>query len=475
MTQIAISEILVEDRQREKVERKPLEELKASIVENTLLQPLVLVKSEGGYRLVAGERRLRALTELHEANIAVLHAEQRLEWGHVPATVLDEREIAQLLSMELDENARRVQLTWQEEVKAIEAIHLAKQEANPKQTALGTARELRSVMSGAAGGELSEPRARDKVSESLMLAKHLNRPDIKKAKSHTEARGILLRESQERFSAELARRRMSKAMVAKRLWDLQQGDLKDLLPEVDDGVVDLILVDPPYGIGQHKEKYAATNFHHYDDSEAYALDICTYVIQEGWRVTKNKANLFLFCSLRHFPVLREAAQKMGWQVWQHPLIWHKSKSEGEAPWGRLGFFKAYECILYATKGERGIKGPVSEVFDAERFPKLHPTNKTHGAQKPTSLLEYMIELTTYPNDLVLDPCAGSGSSLFAATHKSRRSLGFENDEVYYNRALSALTEMEERKTADAPVDASEVEEEFGIDTESEAELQVGGE
>ena len=63
-----------------------------------------------------------------------------------------------------------------------------------------------------------------------------------------------------------------------------------------------------------------------------------------------------------------------------------------------------------------------------RTPKIHPT------QKPVPLLEYLIRIFTDPGDVVIDPCAGSGSTLFAAKELGRRAYGFEIKKEFFNAA-----------------------------------------
>ena len=63
-----------------------------------------------------------------------------------------------------------------------------------------------------------------------------------------------------------------------------------------------------------------------------------------------------------------------------------------------------------------------------RTPKIHPT------QKPVPLLEYLIRIFTDPGDVVIDPCAGSGTTLFAAMKLGRRAYGFEIKKEFFNAA-----------------------------------------
>lgn len=79
----------------------------------------------------------------------------------------------------------------------------------------------------------------------------------------------------------------------------------------------------------------------------------------------------------------------------------------------------------------------STVLDFKVVPnrsgKLHPT------QKPVDLCEYLIATYTNEGDLVVDNCAGSGTTLVAAQNIGRRFIGIEKDEDYYKAALSRLT------------------------------------
>ena len=68
----------------------------------------------------------------------------------------------------------------------------------------------------------------------------------------------------------------------------------------------------------------------------------------------------------------------------------------------------------------------------KKEPKLHPT------QKPVKLLKKLIEIFTDPGDTVIDPCAGSGSTLRAARELGRNSYGFELDKQFYRLAKDEM-------------------------------------
>ena len=64
--------------------------------------------------------------------------------------------------------------------------------------------------------------------------------------------------------------------------------------------------------------------------------------------------------------------------------------------------------------------------------RIHPT------QKPIKLLERLIALFTDPNDVVIDPCCGSGSTIIAARNLGRRAYGFEINKEFASKAKEWL-------------------------------------
>lgn len=82
--------------------------------------------------------------------------------------------------------------------------------------------------------------------------------------------------------------------------------------------------------------------------------------------------------------------------------------------------------------------------DGDNIPKIHDT------QKPVKILKRLIEIFTDPGDVVIDPCAGSGSTLRAAYELGRHSYGFEISKEYCQRAKSEmLADMEQQTALDA--------------------------
>ena len=73
-----------------------------------------------------------------------------------------------------------------------------------------------------------------------------------------------------------------------------------------------------------------------------------------------------------------------------------------------------------------------------RFPKPHPSTAVHPTQKSTELFEWLIKTYTNEGDLVLDNCAGSGTTALACINTNRNYIGFEIDEGYFNTANDRL-------------------------------------
>jgi site-specific DNA-methyltransferase (adenine-specific) len=70
--------------------------------------------------------------------------------------------------------------------------------------------------------------------------------------------------------------------------------------------------------------------------------------------------------------------------------------------------------------------------DGKQYPKIHPT------QKPVRLMRQLISIFTDPGDVVIDPCAGSGSTLRAARELGRPSYGFEVSKAIYKQAIEEM-------------------------------------
>jgi site-specific DNA-methyltransferase (adenine-specific) len=97
----------------------------------------------------------------------------------------------------------------------------------------------------------------------------------------------------------------------------------------------------------------------------------------------------------------------------------------------------YGIILYRDKLPK-FNNHGKMVFNCLDWQKDSTTEKVHPTQKPVKLLENLIEIFTDKGDVVIDPCAGSGSSLLAAAKTGRKSYGFEIKKKFYDDAKSKV-------------------------------------
>lgn len=93
----------------------------------------------------------------------------------------------------------------------------------------------------------------------------------------------------------------------------------------------------------------------------------------------------------------------------------------------------YAILLYRDKLPKFNNGG-RMVFNCFDWSKDTRTPKVHPTQKPVQLLERLIEIFTDPGDVVIDPCAGSGTTLLAAAQLNRRAYGFEIKKDFFNAA-----------------------------------------
>lgn len=161
--------------------------------------------------------------------------------------------------------------------------------------------------------------------------------------------------------------------------------------------------------------------------------------------------MIVFCSYEQQPTLIDAAKKHGFAKYI-PLVFIKNYSPQVLKANmRVVGATEYALLLYRDKlpkfrnglqvdeNGKNIRGTGHMIFnwftwekDGKEIPKIHP------AQKPVRVIKKLIQTFTDPGDVVIDPCAGSGSTLRAAYETGRSSYGFEIDRDFYNNAKKQM-------------------------------------
>lgn len=167
--------------------------------------------------------------------------------------------------------------------------------------------------------------------------------------------------------------------------------------------------------------------------------------------SSNSPCMIVFCSFEQIPTLINAAKKHGF-IHNIPLVFVKNYSPQVLKANmRVVGATEYALLLYRDKlpkfrnglqvdeNGKNIRGTGRMVFnwfkwekDGKDIPKIHP------AQKPVNVLKQLIEIFTDPGDVVIDPCAGSGTTLRAARELGRSTFGFEIDRNFYKRATEEM-------------------------------------
>lgn len=424
--------IIAPNRQRQDFEPEALTELSNSISARGLLHAPVVRETPLGLVLVAGERRIRAMEVIWLMGDGVRHNGSQFAPYEIPFVTLGELDPLEAEEAELDENLKRTDLTWQERSEALARLHRLREAqaalVGEKQTLAQTLEEV-----GTGKSHYSEAR------KSLILADHLNKPEVAKAKTAEEAFKILKREEERKKNEALAAKiGITYNSSAHKLF---HADCIEWLGNCDDGQFDVILTDPPYGMGADKfgdgaGKLAGTD-HQYDDSYSAWQKLMYDFCREAFRVAKPQAHCYIFCDIDNFAELRGIMTGKGWYVFRTPLVVYKLGS-GRVPLPEHGPRRQWEMCLYAIKGNRPVTGIYSDVI-----PCRLEENLAHGANKPIELFVDLLRRSTRPGDRVLDAFAGTGT-IFPAAHSLKLyATGIEISAEYFGIAISRLNALDD--------------------------------
>ncbi len=443
---IPITDIIIKpERQRQNFDPQALQELKASIEDRGLLHPPVLRQEGASWVLVAGERRLKAMSEILELGGQFYHDGYLFNGLSVPYTSLGDLTPLEAEEAELDENLKRQDLTWQEHAAAVARLHrlriaqraevAAKQidpevlASLPQHTYADTAQELLGRREGA---------YQDQIRKEILVSSHLSNPAVAKAKSADEAFKILKKQEESAKNVELARV-VGKTFNAD-LHQLYNRNCLEYMAEVaagpEEGKFDVILTDPPYGMGADNFGDAGGKLtgieHHYDDSYESWKDLMGLWTTLSFQVAKSQAHAYVFCDIDMFHELKAMMQKAGWYVFRTPLINHKMNS-GRVPLPDQGPRRQYEIILYAIKGKKQTTHIYPDVISTSA-----DENFSHGAQKPVALYQNLLQRSVRAGDRVFDAFAGSGT-IFEAAHGFKcTAVGTELNPEYYGMSLARI-------------------------------------
>lgn len=231
----------------------------------------------------------------------------------------------------------------------------------------------------------------------------------------------------------------------------------------------LVIADIPYNIGENayasnpmwykggdnkngESKFAGQNFFHTDGMFKIAeyMHFCSRMLKKEPKEKGQAPAMIVFCAFEQIQTVMKYGEKYGFGK-SYPLFFVKNYS-AQVLKANMKIVGATEfaVVLYRDKLPKfrniGLDGNHHMVFDwfswerdsRSKYPKIHPT------QKPVKVLKRLIEIFTDKGDVVIDPCAGSGSTLRAAYELGRSAYGFEVDREFYQSAVREMIEPAKR-------------------------------
>lgn len=227
----------------------------------------------------------------------------------------------------------------------------------------------------------------------------------------------------------------------------------------------LIIADIPYNLGNNayasnpawykdgdnsngESELAGKSFFNTDENfkPAEFMHFCSQLLKKEPKEKGQAPAMIVFCAFDQQMYLIELAKRYGLNNYIN-LVFRKNFSAQvlKANMKIVGNCE-YGLLLYREKlpkfnnnGKMIFNCIDWERDDPNEYDKIHPT------QKPVKLLKKLIEIFTDEGEVVIDPCAGSGSTLVAATELNRKAYGFEIDRNIYADANKWVAKMKQRK------------------------------
>lgn len=401
---VETSFVWVDRAKRQRRELVGIESLAESIAKHGLIHPPIITRDG---EIVAGERRFTAI--------------QSLGWTNFEVRYADEVEQSELYMIELEENIRRVDITWQEQCVAMERWHQLKLAEDPSWNQQSTAEEL--------GVSKSE------VGEKLALAKAISAGDQKIAANDKISTALnVMRRQRERERTSTLQAIEGKEPDAPRV-PLLNEDFHEWAAGYSGVKFNFIHCDFPYGIDANKQKQGTNVAMHgsYEDGKDVYFSLLDTLEMAMSNVVADHAHLMFWYSMDFHQLTFDRLTAMGWKVNPFPLIWHKTDNTGLLPDPQRGPRRIYETAFFASRGDRLVVQAVSNCVGHAGKDK-----EIHMSEKPVPMLHHFMRMIVDGNSTVLDPTAGSANALKAAERLGANYvLGLEKSPEFYARSVAA--------------------------------------
>ena len=214
---------------------------------------------------------------------------------------------------------------------------------------------------------------------------------------------------------------------------LKLGNALELFKTLDDGSIDCIITDPPYptisggngGADSSSTAQRPGGMLSKNDGKIFDyndIDIRQW-LPECYRVLKPNAHIYIMTNFVNLTDYLNVVKSCGFDL-HNLLIWEKNNATPNR-W----YMKNCEYIIFARKGEAF---PINFCRTKTVLQVKNVKDKVHPTEKPVELMEIFVNNSTKPDEIVLDPFCGAGSTLLASLKNGRKYIGFEIDETFYN-------------------------------------------
>lgn len=227
------------------------------------------------------------------------------------------------------------------------------------------------------------------------------------------------------------------------------GDALIELEKLPAGSIDLIIADPPYNLGKN-----FGNNHDIQEFDEY-LSFSRRWLRESHRILRPNGTLYVFMGFRFISYLYDILDRELRMFFNSWIVWHYTQGMGRTK----GFSPRHDDILMFAKSEKAkfnldaVRVPQkyyrhrnnmrgANPGDVWEFSHVHYCNENrqnHPTQKPEGLIERMVLASSDAGDLVLDPFAGSGTTLRVCQQLNRKVIGIELNPDYVAMTRSRLS------------------------------------
>ena len=212
---------------------------------------------------------------------------------------------------------------------------------------------------------------------------------------------------------------------------LMQGDCLERMREIPDGSVDMVLTDPPYGMGYKSNRRVVRDSFQKIINDS-SLDWLDGFCESLCRIMRHNTAAYIFCSWHNVDVFKVALEKY-FKI-KNLLVWVKNNhGSGDL---KGSYAPKHEFVFYIHKGRSLLRdGRRPDILE---YKKVSSPKMVHPTEKPIDLLTRLIMDSSIKGDVVFDPFMGSGTTGVAAKNLNRSFIGIELDEHYFTIAQERI-------------------------------------